>query len=411
MLDSIKSKYVEKVSGVDFTKPSSDTNGKGLYIFDSSKNDKYPIYYFRGNVENNNVLFGGFCWKILRTTSTGGTKLVYNGKVNSEGTCNNSEEDTLVALKVKYSASGNLSYFGYAYEVGHAFKTIKISSVANDSVFAEDVSYEDGKYILSDNRYIKDSNLSSNIDLLKDHHYSCFKKENEDCTSVNYVYMTRGGYLYYIILNNGENIDDALNKDLKNSPNSTNSNIKTYIENWYRDNLDSYTSYLEDEVWCNDRSIYSYGGWNKNSSIADDNKIIFGSLGRALDGKPSLKCINKNDSFTTSTDNGNGKNTYPVGLITLDEALLAGFSWNTDDNTNYLYNGKVWWTMSPTLNSVQLGYIGVLHSMADNVNTVYVSANAGGVRPSIVIKNGIKIKDGNGSSSNPFTLMINENPL
>ena len=37
------------------------------------------IYYYTGNVENNNVLFGGYCWKIVRTTDTGGVKMVYNG--------------------------------------------------------------------------------------------------------------------------------------------------------------------------------------------------------------------------------------------------------------------------------------------------------------------------------------------
>ena len=38
-----------------------------------------PVYYFNGAVENNNVLFGGFCWKMVRTTDTGGIKMIYNG--------------------------------------------------------------------------------------------------------------------------------------------------------------------------------------------------------------------------------------------------------------------------------------------------------------------------------------------
>ena len=37
------------------------------------------IYYYTGNVENNNVLFANYCWKIVRTTDTGGVKMVYNG--------------------------------------------------------------------------------------------------------------------------------------------------------------------------------------------------------------------------------------------------------------------------------------------------------------------------------------------
>ena len=60
--------------------------------------------------------------------------------------------------------------------------------------------------------------------------------------------------------------------------------------------------------------------------------------------------------------------------------------------------------MSPTLSSVALEYIGVLHSMADNVNTTYVNNGAGGIRPVIALKNSVKISGGNGTSDNPFTI-------
>lgn len=52
-------------------------------------NDNFPVHYYRGNVDNNNVVFQNFCWKIVRTTSTGGVKLLYNGVVNADGGCNN----------------------------------------------------------------------------------------------------------------------------------------------------------------------------------------------------------------------------------------------------------------------------------------------------------------------------------
>ena len=389
---------------IDFTIPSSDTNGKGVYVVDSTKNDENPIYYYRGEIDYNNVLFRGFCFKILRTTSEGGIKLIYSGMPN-EGKCNNSGESTMTSTGVKYNGSGNIGYFGYASEAGHALKNIKITNITNGSVFAEDVTYEDGKYILSDERYIKDSSLASNVvSLLENHHYSCFKVEGQDCTTVNFVYMTRGGYLYYAILSNGEKIEDVLRKDVTESSNLNDSTAKTNVENWFRDNLNSYSSYIDDVVYCNDRSIGLLGGFDKNGSIVDTNKMQFSSLVRALEGKPSVKCNSKNDKFTVSDTIGNGKNKYPVGLITLDEAILAGFAWNQDDDTNYLYNGRVWWSMSPTLSSVALEYIGVLHSMADNVNTTYVSNGAGGIRPVIALKNSVKISGGNGTSDNPFTI-------
>lgn len=51
-----------------------------------------PIYYYRGAVDNNNVIFGGYCWQIVRTTDTGGIKMIYNGAVtgtSEEPTCEN----------------------------------------------------------------------------------------------------------------------------------------------------------------------------------------------------------------------------------------------------------------------------------------------------------------------------------
>ena len=403
LLDNISSKNVSSNQGIDFSAPSSDSNGKGIYVRSGTENDQYPIYYYRGNVTNNNVLFGGFCWKILRTTSTGGVKLIYNG-VSENGSCDNNGDDTLISSGVKWGLSGNLSYFGYAYQAGHAFKNIKITAIPNGAVFAEDVSYKNGKYIFNNEKYIKDANLANAVDEnLQNHHYSCFKTENDECTTVNYVYMTRGGYLYYIILDSGDTIDKALEKDLFNSSNTVDSNIKTVVENWFESNLVEETDLLEDTEWCNDRTIGSYGAWNKHGSL--DDKVLFGGLYRAMNGTPKLTCTNRNDRFTTSEENGNGLARYPIGLITLDEAMLAGFAWNQDDESNYLYNGKVWWTMTPSLISVQLDYIGVLHSMADNVTTVYVTGGAGGVRPSISLNHSARISGGDGSVDNPFIVL------
>ena len=50
-------------------------------LYDGEGSDTYanPVYYYNGAVEDNNVLFANFCWKMVRTTDTGGVKLIYNG--------------------------------------------------------------------------------------------------------------------------------------------------------------------------------------------------------------------------------------------------------------------------------------------------------------------------------------------
>lgn len=63
---------------------NEDKTYLGLYTGEGSDTYANKVYYYKGNVQNNNVLFGGFCWKIVRTTETGGVKIVYNGKQKDE---------------------------------------------------------------------------------------------------------------------------------------------------------------------------------------------------------------------------------------------------------------------------------------------------------------------------------------
>ena len=74
---------------LNFSQISSDSNGKGLYLLSSTKDDNYPIYFYRGAVTNNNLKFANYCWKIVRTTDTGGIKIIYNGLPNENGYCDN----------------------------------------------------------------------------------------------------------------------------------------------------------------------------------------------------------------------------------------------------------------------------------------------------------------------------------
>ena len=57
-----------------------------LYYGPDASSYANPVYYFNGAVENNNVLFGGFCWKMVRTTDTGGIKMIYNGSPEFDST-------------------------------------------------------------------------------------------------------------------------------------------------------------------------------------------------------------------------------------------------------------------------------------------------------------------------------------
>lgn len=62
--------------------PLVSLNENGKYTLDTSP----KIYYYRGNVNDNYVLFQGFCWRMLRTTDTQGVKILYNGAATN-GRC------------------------------------------------------------------------------------------------------------------------------------------------------------------------------------------------------------------------------------------------------------------------------------------------------------------------------------
>jgi len=114
VLDNQASEFVSSATGINFGEISSDTNGKGIYTFASTKDDKYPVHYYRGDVKDNNVKFAGLCWKIVRTTETGGVKLIYNGSPDESGQCTNTTgEKTQIGTSAFNKINNALEYVGY----------------------------------------------------------------------------------------------------------------------------------------------------------------------------------------------------------------------------------------------------------------------------------------------------------
>ena len=87
----------------------------GVYVVSDTANDTNPIYYYRGAVTNNNVLFANLCWKVVRTTETGGVKLIYNG--TPTGTQCNGTSQT-IGTSVFNTADTTAADVRYIYEDG-----------------------------------------------------------------------------------------------------------------------------------------------------------------------------------------------------------------------------------------------------------------------------------------------------
>jgi hypothetical protein len=142
-LDNIASTYVSSSTGIDFSKISSSSNGLGVYELSSTIDNKYPIYYYRGAVTNNNVLFAGFCWKIVRTTETGGIKLIYNGSPSS-GKCSNTGTSSQIGTSTFNSSYNKNAFVGYMYGTGGSSTYTAEHKNTNDSTIktAIDTWYE-----------------------------------------------------------------------------------------------------------------------------------------------------------------------------------------------------------------------------------------------------------------------------
>ena len=299
LYDTIKN-AADTTTQIDFSKTSDASSTNGIYMTTDTEGN-VPVYYYRGNVDNR-VIFANFCWRIVRTTETGGVKLIYDG-VPSNGQCNNTGNNSTIGSSAFNSSTDNAKYVGYMY---------------------------------------------------------------------------------------GSSIDDTTYTD--------DSTIKKKIDTWYKTNMTSYTSQLEDTVFCNDRSYTTSSQY-----------LLFGARTRLYTNKtPTLKCQNTKDKFTVDASNGNGALTYPVGLITADEMAYAGGKyWSSSSDANssfYLYNGLGFWALSPydftssDASGFALDSDGTLCVIVGVIDSV-------GVRPSVSLQPGIAMTGGgSGTATDPFVI-------
>ena len=182
------------------------------------------------------------------------------------------------------------------------------------------------------------------------------------------------------------------------------------IDYWYYNNIEqkNYSNYLEDTIWCNDRRIYDKAGFNPNggSTVA---YLRFEALNRQYSTYvPSLDCARIVDSFTVDPKNENGKLTYPIGLLTPDEIMLAGGAGGIENDDFYLYTEGNYWSSAPNnfynnkIVQVYVRYDGLL-------NGSHIDATSIGIRPAISLKHGYSIKSGRGTKEEPF--IIDANPI
>ena len=435
-----------------------------VYLNDSTGSNYSAI------LESNNVLFAGFCWQMIRTTTDGGVKLIYNGEpsngtcastrgnhtgiVGSDGTtkdlsgglvvygegftysgttftltdtvtktwsastykdligkytCGTTSSSCTTLYYVGPSSNSTYGYNASAYVASYTIGSTKYAQVGtsafnvghislasagymfnyfnrytansaptSSAIMGNDVKYANGKY------YLK--NTSTTMD--STHHYTCNSTTATSCESVRYYYNSS----MYITLSDGKNITETVNAMLyDDNVNKYDSTMKKYLENWYKLNLVDYSSFLEDVVWCNDRTMTNAAtnGWYPNGGGANTHMYF-----RGWNNKTDLSCPLETDQFSMA--NPKAKIKYPVGLLTYTESYLLG-------NDTLRNIGIRYWLFSPeSFNN--LGTFGRYVDVGGS-NTSHSVSYVRGVRPSIVLAPGVVVSEGNGSTSTPYRIL------
>ena len=377
----------------DFSKIApNDSETDGLYM---TEDDEGESYYYRGAVKNNYVSFAGFIWRIIRRNGDGSVRMIYSGKSTSD-----TGDNVTMGNSQFNSKYWDPTYVGYKYN--EDFSLHEGNGTTGYTWFTNTTKYNFGTGYTFDET-TKKFTLTGDIKQLtwNDNHDEIVNNQLYSClnTSCNVVYKVTGyGDATTMIV---QPISYSSNSLLSAQTNTTDSSIKTKLDSWYKTNMTSYTSKLADETFCSDRSITSGSGYLTTPTT------FYGAYTRLQDRKtPSLKCSGDNDKFKVS--NESAKLDYPVGFILADEVALAGgrayYNGAYSPNSNYyLYNGKYFWTLSPSY----------FNSYSTNVLVWYVVPSGGlspwgrvayslGVRPVINLKQDVMVSKGDGSSINPY---------
>ena len=377
-------------------------------------------YYYRGNVTNNYVLFADKYWRIVRINGDGTVRVIYDG--TSAHANGESSEDRQIGKSaynlywkkdnVQESTRSYIYYdnAGAGYMYGNRDGIIEPSTQYSTSSYTNTKTYYIAKeytYNASTDKFtLKDPIAVLGSAMTSDYvGYYTFFNSTSSSGSNQVVYkitsVTAGsseatvGYKY---------VTYGTTSKEKAQTNTNDSTIKAYLDNWYKTNIVGTTNeqYLVDNIFCNDRSISSDTPSGYSNLGYGTEKTAY--RWNSYNNKMMLTCPHQNDAFTVSdTTNGNGALTYPIGLLSTDEIVLAGGWVDASYNSGYyLYSGQYWWASSPGGffgNYASVRYV-VWYGSAgfrDSVNGTF------GVRPVFNLKAEV-LAQGTGTASDPYRI-------
>mgnify|MGYP005964607903 FL=1 len=192
----------------------------------------------------------------------------------------------------------------------------------------------------------------------------------------------------------------------------TSSAIKINVDKFYQDKLINYTSKIDSNSgFCGDRSALNL---QANAGTGNIDTYYKSSL-RIEESKPTLDCENMNDYYTISeATSGNKALTYPIGLISADEVMLAGhaggifngtYTHTKKNKTSYLTTGNAFWTLTPASAHIPYGFsywyaFGVVIGSSGIIDD---NSAPFGIKPVININSNVSVT-GTGTKTDPYII-------
>ncbi len=339
------------------------------YKFSVSNNDDKVIYY--------NINF-------LQLRGTGTYTLLYNDKVVTEGILNTTDEistsdisvdsnDTKIyTLIVKNEGSENLKG-----KLNIRVQNSKVVTFADTILSNNTIS--DPLTNVGEDIATEDEGLIKDIDDIGVTYYFRGNIENNYVSFANLLWRIvriNGDGTVRLVLNTATETPATYYNETLEDNSYLNSNINTYLKEWLANNIDS--SYVSNAIYCNDMSY-------ADDSYLNYNRIVVNKI-------PTFTCL-------SGTIHSN------IGLLSIDELVLAGASPDKENTSFYLYNKDItdtWYTMSGAKNSNNNIYL----FMFDNkgkIRTDVVGNLYRNVRPVINIIKNVEAT-GDGTINNPYII-------
>ena len=386
---AVSQEYYDTLTESTDPKKSQVTVENGLYQ-DTDSDGK--TYYFRGHVENNYVKIPGLKWDNTDDYHKKGEDMLFRiVRINGDGTIR------IVANGSIGKSEFNKDHYSEEY-VGYTYKTrigYEIGEKSNESIrnilstdsyyFSDEVTVDrkNGGYTLV-NPVLHTGEECFNNKELCEGKYTLFS-DSTDKYSILYQITTiesPSNIKYNAYQFNGKVVLDSNSKNID-------STIKTYLDNWYKENMKEYDKILTSTKYCNDTTTFS---------INNTGTLHYGIYNRF--STPSFICPNTDKLY-------GGEYDLKIGLLSVDELTFAGAEKNIH-NSSYYLNGNTndMWLSTPR--TFHWGYPCVFtmnkYGYIEDDIQVHTLKN---VIPVLNLRKDVYFSKGNGTKDEPYILSIN----